>query len=163
MRLLEKKITNSALFVAVILSISGCAMAQSNIIHERKIEEKASSYEINNEKEKIADLTETWANALKSRDGKPRYEMMSEKAKEKFIQEQIDRSGEDWNFNIGDSSPWVVDYEIEIKDMTSVIRYATQTSESTYHNLSEPLTFGWENGNLVVVDYQSNYEDDTER
>ena len=52
-------------------------------------------------------LADTWANALQTRDGKPRYEIMSEKAREKFEEEQIVTSGENWNFVIGVSSPWV--------------------------------------------------------
>jgi len=62
----------------------------------------------------IDELATVWANALITRDGEPRYEMMSERMKEQFKQEQILRSGENWNFNIGVSSPWVVDFEVEI-------------------------------------------------
>ncbi|MEA1959741.1 MAG: M56 family metallopeptidase [Bacillota bacterium] len=103
-------------------------------------------------------LATAWANALKTRDGKPRYEMMSEQAKENFTKEQIDRSGDNWNFNIGVSSPWVVDFEIEIDGMTANITYLTQTSEPAYYNSRETLSFGKENGTLVVVDYQTIYE-----
>ena len=49
----------------------------------------------------ISDLTKIWANALKTRNGKPRYDIMSEKAKVKFKQEQINQSGENWNYGSG--------------------------------------------------------------
>lgn len=108
---------------------------------------------------KIAELATVWANALKTRDGRPRYEMMSKKVQEKFIQEQINRSGERWNFNIGVSSPWVVDFEINIDGMTATITYVTQTSEPAYYNTREILTFTMENGKLEVDDYQTIFED----
>jgi Copper amine oxidase N-terminal domain len=107
----------------------------------------------------ISDLTKIWANALKTRDGKPRYEMMSEKAKEKFKQEQINRSGENWNYIIGVSSPWVVDFDIKIDGMTANITYVTQTSEPAYYNTKETLTFVKKNGKLIVDDYQTIFED----
>ncbi|MFC7686273.1 copper amine oxidase N-terminal domain-containing protein [Ureibacillus sp. GCM10028918] len=106
----------------------------------------------------IEELSTVWANALKTRDGKPRYKMMSEKAKEKFKQEQINRSGENWNYIIGDSSPWVVDFDIAINGMTANITYVTQTSEYAYYNTKETLTFIRENGKLIVDDYQINFE-----
>ena len=109
--------------------------------------------------EKVTELSTIWANALKTRDGKPRYEMMSEKAKEKFKQEQIIRGGENWNYNIGYSSPWVVDFEIEIDGMTATITYLTQTSEPAHYSTKEQLIFVRENGKLLVDDYQNIFED----
>lgn len=99
-------------------------------------------------------LATAWAEGLQTRDGQQRYEMMSEKMKEKFKQEQIIRSGKDWNFNIGDSSPWVVDFKVEINGMTAIITYITKTSEPADYNMMETITFGEENGTLVVVDYR---------
>ena len=100
-------------------------------------------------------LAKVWADGLQTRDGQLRYEMMSEEMKERFIQEQIVRSGENWNFNIGVSSPWVVDYEVEINGTTANITYVTKTSEPAYYNTIETITFGKENGTLVVVDYNT--------
>ncbi|AOT69295.1 M56 family metallopeptidase [Geosporobacter ferrireducens] len=104
-------------------------------------------------------LATVWANALKTRDGQPRYEMMSEKMKEKFEQEQIDRADENWNFNIGVSSPWVVDFEVKLDGANANITYLTMTSEPAYYNRMETLTFGKEKGKLVVAGYQTVYED----
>lgn len=108
--------------------------------------------------EKMEELSMIWAHALKTRDGKPRYEIMSEQAKEKFVQGQIIRSGENWNYIIGESSPWVVDFEIEIDGMNAVITYETQTSEPAFYQTRETLTFIQEKGNIIVNDYQIVFE-----
>lgn len=107
----------------------------------------------------IDELATVWANALITRDGEPRYEMMSERMKEQFKQEQILRSGENWNFNIGVSSPWVVDFEVEIDGNNASITYLTQTSEPASYKTEEILTFGKANGETIVTDYKSVYED----
>lgn len=106
--------------------------------------------------EKIEELSISWATALKTRDGEPRYEMMSEKAKEKFIQEQIVVSGENWNYVIRDSSPWVVHFEIQIEGMTATITYDMQTSEASNYSKIETIHFiEDEHGNIVVDDYNA--------
>lgn len=105
---------------------------------------------------KIEELSTEWATALKTRDGKPRYEMMSEKAKEKFIQEQIITSGENWNYVIGDSSPWVVRFETHVEGTTATITYDMQTSEASNYSKTETIHFiEDEHGKIVVDDYQS--------
>ena len=108
----------------------------------------------------VANLADTWANALKTRDGKPRYEMMSNQAKEKFKKQQIllYGDGKNWNYTIGSSNPWVVDYEIKIDGMTATITYLTQTSEPAYFNTMETVTFAMENGKLIVKDYETIFE-----
>lgn len=128
---------------------------ENNMSNNAKTNEQLDNALTVEEEKNIAALTEIWANALKIRDGKPRYEIMSEKAKQKFEQEQIIRSGEDWNFNIGDSSPWVVSYNIQIEDMTAKIEYAMKTSEPADSHMLETVVFVWENGKLLVDDYYS--------
>ncbi|GMK37210.1 hypothetical protein PCCS19_02630 [Paenibacillus sp. CCS19] len=109
--------------------------------------------------ERIVELTNKWASALMTRDGKPRYEMMSEAMKDKFEQEQMIRSRENWNYNIGVSSPWVVDYSIKINGETATITYSTRTSEPASYQSEETVHFGKANGKLVVDDYRTVYED----
>ena len=108
----------------------------------------------------VYELATIWANSLQIRDGEARYVLMSEAAKDKFEQEQIQRSGEDWNFNIGYSSPWVVDYEIELDGLTAHIEYQSTTSETILYRSSETITFEQVNGNIIVTDYHMNYEDE---
>lgn len=117
------------------------------------------AYKQNSSVNTIDELATAWANALITRDGEPRYEMMSEYMKEQFKQEQIVRSGENWNFNIGVSSPWVVDFEIKIDGSSASITYLTQTSEPASYKREERLAFGEENGEPVVTDYTTVYED----
>lgn len=138
--------------VAVLLLLGGAALTNANT-KEKHREHITQTADAN-----IENQTTVWADALISRDGKPRYEMMSAKAKEKFVQEQINRSGEDWNYHIGVSSPWVIDYESKVDGMNAVITYVTETSEPAYYKTVESLQFSWVNGDLVVDDYETKLE-----
>ncbi|NIK21691.1 M56 family metallopeptidase [Paenibacillus lupini] len=146
----------SLIGLAVILLLGGAALTNASTQDKgnQAIEDNNQSVDV----AAIGELTEVWANALKTREGKPRYEMMSSKAKDKFIQEQIIRSGENWNYNIGVSSPWVVDFESEIDGMNVIITYLTLTSEPNYYKTVESLKFSRENGKLVVDDFETVYE-----
>ena len=104
----------------------------------------------NSNAEKIQ-KAETWAEALKTRDGKSRYAIMSENMKEQFVAEQKKRSGEDWNYNIGGSSPWVVDYDIDIHRDTATITYHFADSDGVKYERTEIITFGRENNRLVII------------
>ena len=159
----EKKKSNVvSLTITAIVSIAIIAFLVNVFEQSQQVPETANhgtpvervySEEIN---EKIEELSIDWATALKTRDGKPRFEMMSEKAKEKFIQEQIVVSGETWNYVIGDSSPWVVSFEIQIEGMIAKITYAMQTSEASNYSKIETIHFiEDEYGEIVVDDYKS--------
>lgn len=98
--------------------------------------------------------TAAWANALMTRDGKPRYEMMTEKMKEKFAQEQKALiNSDDWNFTIGYSSPKTVSYNITAENGKSDITYYQADQTDTQYILCEQLTFTDDNGSLYVSDY----------
>ena len=114
--------------------------------------------------EGVRSMAETWAKALDTRDGKPRYEMMSEACKAAFIEEQKGALGDDWNYVIGWSSPWVISYEVEAKEGTAIITYTMQDSTPQIYIMKELLRFGEENGELVVINhYYSNiYEENGE-
>ncbi len=99
----------------------------------------------------IGTMAGTWAEAMKTRDGEPRYEMMSEKMKEGFIAGQKLRS-EPWNFNIGVSSPWVLDYEITVKDGSAEILYHLTDSTQQIYDKKEIIHFGKEKGKIVVAE-----------
>ena len=111
--------------------------------------------------EGIRDMAENWAKALETRDGKVRYDMMSKECQAAFIEEQKEALGDDWNYVIGWSSPWVVSYEVEAKEGTAIITYKMQDSCPQYYFMKELLRFGEENGELVVTThYYSNiYEE----
>lgn len=142
-----------ALLAVLFVSSDGFNLFQSSILNKETTDPVKEV-----QKDEITDLSTKWANALKTRDGKPRYEMMTEKAREKFIQEQKIRSGEKWNYNIGESSPWVVDFEIVVNGMNAVITYKTQTSEPVYYRTKETVSFVRENDRILVDEYQTIYE-----
>lgn len=97
--------------------------------------------------------TAVWANALMTRDGKPRYEMMTEKMKEKFIQEQKAlTNSDDPNFTIGYSSPKTVSYNISVSDGKSDITYYQTDESDTRYTVCEQLTFTDNNSGLYVDD-----------
>ncbi|WP_127492466.1 M56 family metallopeptidase [Paenibacillus glycanilyticus] len=135
--------------VVVLLLVGGTALTNANT-QEKSAEENSLTADVS-----LENMAADWANALKTRDGKPRYDMMSAKAREKFVQEQIIRGGEDWNYNIGVSSPWVIDYRSRIDGMNAVITYVTLTSEPAYYKTVEAVTFVKKKGKLVVDDYET--------
>ncbi|WP_435166878.1 M56 family metallopeptidase [Paenibacillus glycanilyticus] len=135
--------------VVVLLLVGGTALTNANT-EEKSVEENSLTADVS-----LENMAADWANALKTRDGKPRYDMMSAKAKEKFIQEQVNRGGEDWNYNIGVSSPWVIDYRSKVDGMNAVITYVTLTSEPAYYKTVEAVTFVKKKGELVVDDYET--------
>lgn len=98
-------------------------------------------------------LTERWAEALSDRDGKIRYKEMGKAAKAQFIAEQKALGGEDWNYVIGGSSPWVDSYTIEERENAAMITYTMQDSQPAYYTMKELLKFGEENGKTVVAGY----------
>lgn len=108
------------------------------------------------------EITRLWAEALSLRDGRIRYDKMSEKAKAQFEAEQKAVQGEDWDFNIGGSSPWVVSYEVEDKENAAIITYTMQDSTPQFYTMKELLKFGKENGETVVESYLTSnlYGDD---
>ncbi len=96
-------------------------------------------------------MASTWAEALKTRDGEPRFEIMSEKLQKEFIEGQKQRS-DPWNFNIGVSSPWVTDYEITVhQDSVEILYHMTDSTQEKYDK-REIIYFGKENGKTVVID-----------
>ena len=112
--------------------------------------------------EGIRNMADNWANALETRDGKVRFDMMSEDCKAAFIEEQKAGLGDDWNYVIGWSSPWVVSYEVEAKEGTAIITYKMQDSTPQYYYMKELLRFGEENGEMVVKEhfYSNTYDEE---
>ncbi|WP_025025609.1 hypothetical protein [Caldalkalibacillus mannanilyticus] len=133
--------------------------AQSNQqVHAETMREEGEAGEEADAEAKTKELealAKVWAYALQTRDGKPRFDMMSDQAKEKFIQEQIIRAGEDWNYNIGYSSPWVEEFKIEVNEWTATITYLTRTSEPAYYYSMETVTFAEEKDSYVVANYDT--------
>lgn len=95
--------------------------------------------------------TAVWADALITRNGKPRYEIMTADMQNKFIENQKEYiGGEDWNYTIGYSSPQTVSYNIvSLDNKSEIVYYQTDNSKEEYV-ITEKLTFENKNGNLLV-------------
>ena len=99
----------------------------------------------------------SWAQALKTRDGKPRYDIMSEDMQKKFVDEQkaLVNDDENWNYVIGFSSPQVISYDIALSGDTAYISYhLTDSSDETYI-IDEKITFENNGDNLIVSEYET--------
>jgi len=103
------------------------------------------------EYQEMSSMAAIWAEALKTRDGEPRFEIMSEKLRGEFIEGQKQRN-DPWNFNIGVSSPWVTDYTITVKEASAEILYHMTDSTQGKYDKREIIYFGKENGKTVVID-----------
>ncbi len=99
---------------------------------------------------------ESWAEALKTRDGQARYELMASGSKTAYYDHLVALNhGEDhYPWTIGVSSPYVVSYEIQIDGTAAVITYHTETSEPEEYIYQEELLFQEEGGKAVVSEYK---------
>ena len=84
-------------------------------------------------KEKIS-LANMWAEALITRNGKPRYDKMTSKMQLSFIEKQKELIGDDdnWNYVIGVSSPWTISYDILLTDEADITYYQTDSVNERY-------------------------------
>lgn len=73
--------------------------------------------------EEILAVANTWAEAFKTRDGLPRYEIMTTAMQEQFVEDQKQITGESWNYVIGYSSPKTLSYDITLNGNTVLITY----------------------------------------
>lgn len=101
----------------------------------------------------IYDVSEKWAEALKQRDGKIRYEMMSPESKTDYYNALVDMNGEDYPWVIGVSSPYVTSYDIKTSGTSAVITYITKTSEPEEYIYQEELFFDNHAGQTYVDKY----------
>lgn len=93
----------------------------------------------------------TWADGLKTRDGKPRYEMMTEDMQKEFIELQKAYVGdEEWNYVIGYSSPWTLSSDILICGDNAYITYYQTDSTPEIYVYNEKLTFEKSDDKLLV-------------
>lgn len=104
-----------------------------------------------------------WANSLKTRDGKPRYDIMTADMQNKFIENQKEYiGGEDWNYVIGYSSPWTVSYNIVSLDNKAQITYYQTDSAKEKYVVIENIVFENISDVLYVSGSETDYSADTE-
>lgn len=101
----------------------------------------------------------TWANALKTRDGKPRYDIMTEEMQQKFIEEQkaLVSDDDNWYYVIGWSSPWVISYDISISGAQAYITYHQADSTKERYSAAEKITFSENDGKILVSASEISY------
>jgi len=94
------------------------------------------------QKETMTDMANIWAEAWETRNGRPRYEMMSDDMKRKFEEEQDRLENGELNMSIRWSSPWVEDYTINVEDDSAEICYVMKVSTEEYYVMWEYIAFG---------------------
>jgi len=104
-----------------------------------------------NQEDKIMEISDKWAQTWQTRDGKARYQLMSSNMQKAFYHEQLRNNGEEGVWVIRWSSPWVVSYNIYLEGDQAVITYKyTDSTEAIYEGV-ECLSFGNENGKVIVI------------
>lgn len=86
-----------------------------------------------------------WAEALKTRDGKPRYDMMTDELKKEFEENQKQLAGDDWNFVIGYSSPRTTSYDIVVDGDNAYITYYQEDNTGARYSVDEKIVFTEDN------------------
>lgn len=101
----------------------------------------------------------TWANALKTRDGKPRYDMMTESMQKEFEKNQKALTGDsDMNYTIGFSSPRVVSYDILVSENSAYITYIMADNTDEHYSSTEKITFEKTGDKLLVTSALEDYK-----
>ncbi|MGE4485770.1 MAG: M56 family metallopeptidase [Oscillospiraceae bacterium] len=97
--------------------------------------------------DKYQSMAQIWAYAWQTREGKPRFDMMSEAMQADFT---ALRGGTD-SYVIRWSSPWVEDFDVAMVGDEAEITYWYADSSGSKYKGTERLTFGEENGRAVVT------------
>ncbi|MDP4110173.1 MAG: M56 family metallopeptidase, partial [Bacillota bacterium] len=92
-------------------------------------------------------LALVWADAWSTRDGRARFEIMSQKMQAEFRAQQ---SSPD-NYVIRWSSPWVVSRDVSLDGDQAVVTYLYTDSTTAAYKGVERLSFGTENGRTVIA------------
>lgn len=100
-------------------------------------------------------ISEKWAEALKHRDGKARYELMAPESKKDYYDSLIEINGDiEYPWVIGWSSPYVASYDIKISGASAVITYITKyQSEPDEYIYKEQLFFSNQGEKTFVSKY----------
>lgn len=109
--------------------------------------------------DEIVAAANTWAEALKTRDGQPRYEIMTPAMQEQFVEGQKQIAGEAWNYVIGYSSPKTVSYDISLDGNTVLITYLQEDNTGEQYILKEKITLEKIDGKILVSAAEDIIED----
>ena len=140
-----KKPTFWIVAIAIILLVPVTIGLVSNPINAAELLDVSDSYAV----------SEKWAEALKNRDGKVRYELMAPESKADYYNSLVKINGDiEYPWVIGWSSPYVVSYDIKTSGTSAVITYITKTmSEPEEYIYKEELFFIDHGGETFVSKY----------
>jgi hypothetical protein len=96
-------------------------------------------------------LARTWAEALKTGDGKPRYDIMSAGMQAEYRERQETINVDADNYTIHHTGPQVDYYEIAMNESGAVVTYWYNDAYGNRYKGMEHLTFGEENRWVVVT------------
>ena len=108
----------------------------------------AKDMTINDDRVELTLLTSKWAMAFEKRNGKALYDLMSSD-----LQKKVYDDFEVNHWTIGQSSPWVQDFKVEVGSDTATLTYTYMTSTGFAGYYTQVLTFSKENGHFVVSHY----------
>ncbi|UOO37059.1 hypothetical protein IZU99_07220 [Oscillospiraceae bacterium CM] len=134
----------TVLLSAVILSLLLLASCASNaaVVGGQAASSPAASD--TGEKGRLEKAT-AWAEAVKARDGKGQYNLMT-----KALQEKVYNDFAGLNWVTGTSSPWVTDYTVSEKDGSAAVVFHYATSTGPAGSYEQDLTFKTEDGTLKI-------------
>ena len=140
-----KKPTFLVVVITMILAVVVTIGLVTNPIDVAKLFDNSESYAV----------SEKWAEALKNRDGKVRYELMAPESKADYYNSLVKINGDiEYPWVIGWSSPYVVSYDIKTSGTSAVITYITKTmSEPEEYIYKEELFFIDHGGETFVSKY----------
>ncbi len=96
-------------------------------------------------------LARTWAEALMTRDGEPRYDIMSADMQAEFLERQQVTEGDPASFALHRPGPKTDRYDIAMDGNDTVVTYWYKDAYGNRYEGAERLSFGEENGRTVVA------------
>ncbi len=128
----------------------------SSKVDKKTAIEIAKSVTINKYPIQIQDIAEKWAEAVKNRDGKAQYALLSAERKA-----EVHAEYEALHWETGVSSPWVESYAVRARGNEAIIIYDYATSTGSAGQYYQTLTFVVEDG-IYYIDYFTDPENNLE-
>jgi beta-lactamase regulating signal transducer with metallopeptidase domain len=120
----------------------------SSMVDEKIAIKIAKSVILNiNHTQQILDIAEKWAEAVKNRDGKAQYDLLSAE-RQAAVYDEYDAN----HWTTGTSSPWVESYEVKVGGNEAIITYDYATSTGSAGKYRQTLSFIVEDG-TYYIDY----------
>lgn len=114
----------------------------------QKSDEVAKSIVINTNRVQIQHNANQWAEAVKNRDGKAQYNLMSQD-----LQKRVHNDFQERNWVTGQSSPWVDGFTVKPGDNTATVTYTYMTSDGFAGYYLQTLTFSKGNGQYMISNF----------